>query len=75
MSSEKLPKTELHAVTKIGIFEVQVCSLASEDDALAWVRGACPAGTRNNWQKTDEKKYRPVPCAETVGRIHYIFVA
>lgn len=75
MSSEKLPKTDLHEVTKMGIFEIQVCSLASEDDALAWVRGARPAGTSKNWTKTDEERYKPVACANGGGRMHYVFSA
>jgi hypothetical protein len=59
----------------MGIFEIQVCSLASEEDALAWVRGACAAGTTKNWQKTDEEAYKPVACANGGGRTHYVFVA
>jgi len=71
----EITKSELHEVTKIGIFEVQVCSLASEDDALAWVQGASPSGTTGNWKKTDEPQYKPVACANGGGRMHYVFVA
>lgn len=75
MNAEKLPKTELHAVTRVGIFDVQVCSLASEEDALAWVRQALPAGTTGNWQKTDAPSLAAVACADGGGRTHYVFVA
>ena len=68
-------KSELHEVTKIGIFDIQVCSFASEDDALAWVRAACPAGTSNNWQKSDDPNHKPVTCANDGGRTHYVFMA
>jgi len=68
-------KSELHEVTKIGIFDVQVCSLASEDDALAWVRTACPAGTSGNWQKQQEPNLAPVACSNGGGRTHYVFSA
>lgn len=68
-------KSELHEVTKIGIFEVQVCSLASEEDALAWVRSFCPSGTTRNWQKSDKPEYRPVACANGGSRTHYVFEA
>lgn len=73
MNAEKLPSTELHAVTRITIFDIQVCSLASEDDALAWVRGACPAGTARNWQKQTEPSLAPNACANGGGRTHYVF--
>ena len=73
MTSNQLPKTELHAVTRMTIFDIQVCSLASEDDALAWVRGACPAGTTANWQKQNSPILAPVPCADGGGRTHYVF--
>lgn len=72
-NSEALPKTELHEVTKMTIMDIQVCSLASEDDALAWVRGACPAGTKGNWQKQQDKILAPVACANGGGRTHYVF--
>ncbi len=75
MNANKLPKTELHAVTRMSLFDIQVCSLASEEDALAWVRGACPAGTSKNWQKSDEEDHKPVACADGGGRTHYMFVA
>jgi hypothetical protein len=75
LNREELPKTELHVVTKVGLFDVQVCSLASEDDALAWVRSAFPAGTKGNWQKTDAPSLAPVACANGGGRTHYVFVA
>ena len=68
-------KSELHEVTKIGIFEVQVCSLASEEDALAWVQSVSPSGTSKNWQKSDKPEYRPVDCANGGGRTHYVFEA
>jgi hypothetical protein len=74
-SSNAFPKTELHAVTKMNIFQIQVCSLASEDDALAWVRQACPAGTSGNWQKQQDPGFEPVACADDGGRTHYMFVA
>lgn len=73
MNANQLPKTELHAVTHISIFNIQVCSLASEDDALAWVRDACPAGTTGNWQKQTEPDFAPVDCANGGGRTHYMF--
>lgn len=72
---EATTKSELHQVTKIGIFDVQVFSLASEDDALAWVRSSCPAGTSNNWQKQQDPNLAPVACADGGGRMHYVFMA
>jgi hypothetical protein len=74
-TGNEFPKTDLHEVTKFTLFNVQVCSLASEDDALAWVRSAYPSGTTGNWNKTDEERYKPVACANGGGRTHYVFVA
>lgn len=73
MNANQLPQTELHAVTRMSIFDIQVCSLASEDDALAWVRGACPAGTTGNWTKQSDPNLVPVACANGGGRTHYVF--
>ena len=73
MNAEKLPRTELHAVTHISLFNIQVCSLASEDDALAWVRDACPAGTTKNWMKQSDPEFAPVACATGGGKTHYMF--
>lgn len=73
MNAEKLPKCELHTVMKITIFDVQVCSLASEDDALAWVRDTFPSGTTGNWQKQSEPDLAPITCAADGGRTHYVF--
>jgi hypothetical protein len=73
LNTNQLPKCELHAVTRMTIFDIQVCSLASEDDALAWVRGACPAGTTGNWQKQQDPDLVPIACADEGGRTHYVF--
>lgn len=67
-------KNEFHEVTRCGIFDCQVCSSGTEDEALDWVRSANPAGTTNNWQKSDEESRRPVPCANGNGRTHYLFI-
>jgi hypothetical protein len=75
LNSEKLPETDLHAVTRVGIFDVQVCSLASEEDALAWVRSAFPSGTKANWMKSDDDRHKPIACANWGGRTHYVFVS
>ena len=72
-TNNQLPKTELHAVTKFNLFQIQVCSLASEDDALAWVRGACPAGTTGNWMKQQYSNLAPITCVNGGGRTHYMF--
>lgn len=71
----EVTKSALHEVTKVGLFDIQVCSLASEDDALAWVRHACPSGTTGNWKKPDEPALAPVPCDNGGGRTHYVFMA
>lgn len=71
----EVTKSHLHEVSRMTLFDVQVCSLASEEDALAWVRHSFPAGTSNNWQKSDEPGHKPVACANGGGRTHYIFVA
>jgi hypothetical protein len=68
-------KADLHEVMKVGIFDIQVCSLASEDDALAWVRHACPAGATGNWKKQQEPNLAPIACANGGGRTHYVFMA
>lgn len=72
---EEFPKTELHAVTRMGIFDIQVCSRASEADALAWIQNAYPAGTSRNWTKSDDERHKPVACQDGDGRTHYVFVA
>lgn len=64
-----------HELTKVGIFDCQVCSSGTYDEALEWIRTASPAGTTGNWKKTDEPRYAPVACANGGGRTHYIFVA
>lgn len=63
-----------HEITGMGIFNIQVCSEGTEDEALEWVRKNSPAGTTNNWQKQDNEKLKPADCPETGGRKHYLFV-
>ncbi len=70
---EKFPKTEEHQVTKMSLFDIQVCSTGTEDEALAWVRDACPAGTSRNWQKQEDPNLAPIACANGNGRKHYVY--
>lgn len=60
-------------VTKMSIFNLQVCSSKTEDEVLKWAREFSPAGTEGNWQKTEDVKLRPVVCAENSSRKHYVF--
>jgi hypothetical protein len=66
-------KSDQHEVIKMNLFQVQVCSLGTEEEALDWVRGASPAGTSNNWQRIEEAAFRPAGCSNGKGRVHYMF--
>ncbi len=60
-------------VMKMDILNIWVCSFLTEDEALAWVQEASPAGTTNNWQKTEKEHQRPVKCSDGGGKTHYQF--
>ena len=68
-------KNERHELTKMTIFDIQVCSVGTEEEALEWIRKACPAGTEGNWQKSTYPQHKPVGCANGGGRTHYVFLA
>jgi hypothetical protein len=70
---EEGKKSKEHTVTKFSIFNIQVCSTGTEDEALKWVQEFNPAGTSNNWQKSEQENLKPVPCANGGGRTHYVF--
>lgn len=67
-------KNEIHEVIRCGLFDCQVCSTGTEDEALDWLRSASPAGTTYNWQKSDAESHRPVACSNGGGKMHYLFV-
>lgn len=75
--SELTPENELpdHLPVRETIFFIQVCSRGSEDEALACLRSDNPAGTRNNWIKSDDTQHKPVQCADYPNRKHYVFAA
>lgn len=61
-------------ITKMGLFDIQVCSVLTEDETLAWVQKECPSGTERNWlQRDGETGLKPTKCADHPGRTHYIF--
>ncbi len=72
--AEKLPKNKFHEVTKYSLLNIQVCSSGTEDEALDWLRSACPAGTSMNWQRQEEPNLKPIACANGNGRMHYVYV-
>lgn len=55
------------------IFQCQVCSTKSWDEALDWLQRNSPAGTTGNWQKDEREEVKPVPCGDIPGRTHYVF--
>lgn len=61
-------------VLKYNLFCVQVCSEGSEKEALEWVRGAFSAGTKNNWQKSEDVEHKPITCASNKNLTHYVFI-
>jgi hypothetical protein len=65
---------EQHEVLKYNLFCIQVCSEGSEKEALEWVKRASSAGTRNNWQKSEEDEHKPITCANDKNRTHYVFI-
>ncbi len=69
----RLPSDDRNAVLKYNLFCAQVCSFGTEDEALEWVKTAMPAGTTGNWQKSTNPDHKPVDCANTTGRTHYMF--
>ncbi len=60
-------------MTMQNIFQAQVCSEGTWDEAEAWLREASPAGTSNNWCKAQEVQYKPVQCSDFADRTHYMF--
>lgn len=62
-----------HKVTGQTVFNIQICSEGSYDEALKWVRIHSPSGTRNNWVKDERPEMAPVKCADFPNRYHYIF--
>jgi hypothetical protein len=73
MTDAKRAETEAHILTKNGIFQAQVCSTATWDEALEWLRATNPAGTSGNWQKHDGAAFAPIACAQHPERTHYMF--
>lgn len=61
-------------ILKTSILAIQICSALSEDETLKWVREASPAGTSNNWCKSDDPGHASVNCADGGGRKHYVFI-
>jgi len=64
-------KDDKNMVTRMGLFNIQVCSELTKDEALEWVREMSPSETYNNWQKGDSK---PVQCLKMKNRKHYVYV-
>lgn len=48
---------------KEGLFNAQVCTSLSDDEAAARMN-LTPSGTSHGWQLTDEVSQQPVPCAD-----------
>lgn len=65
---------EQHILTKNGIFDAQVCSTGTYDEALDWILKTNPAGTQNNWHKNEEGPFAPVRCQQHPERWHFMFV-
>lgn len=65
---------EKHIITKAGIFDAQVCSTGTYDEALSFLRVYNPSGTENGWQKNEEGDFAPIKCASHPERTHYMFI-
>lgn len=66
-------KDEKGEVLRMNMLQIQVCFDGSLEEALAWVREKCPAGTSNNWVKDERPEVAPIACADMPLRTHYIF--
>jgi hypothetical protein len=64
---------EKHVLTRMGIFNCQVCSAGSIQEALEWLQYNHPAGTQNNWKIDDRDCVKPVKCNSDDKRKHYVF--
>jgi hypothetical protein len=64
---------EKHVLTHNGLFQAQVCSAGTWDEAEQWIRTTNPAGTTNNWSKYEGETFKPVPCSDNPNRTHYMF--
>lgn len=62
-----------HTLTANKLFDAQVCSTGTYDEALEWLRRTNPAGTTSNWGKHEEGAFAPVKCADDPERTHYMF--
>jgi hypothetical protein len=67
-------KDEKGEVTRMSLLNCQVCFSGTWDEALEWVKINNPAGTENNWGKSQEENQKPVRCAANSERWHYMFV-
>ena len=65
---------EKHILTKNGMFQAQVCSNGTFNEALEWLKTTNPAGTSGNWQKDESKAMSPVECNNDQTRYHYMFI-
>ncbi len=64
---------EKHILTQNGLFDAQVCSEGTYDEALEFIQTTHPAGTQNNWQKNAAGKYAPIQCEKYKERVHFMF--
>ncbi len=64
---------ERHELTHNGVFQAQVCSAGTWDEAETWLRSTNPAGTTQNWSKHLGETFAPVQCSDDATRMHYMF--
>ena len=65
-----------YEIIKSGVFNLQVCSNCPPKNIKECeeaVRLFSPAGTANNWFVEKKGKLKPVKCADSKKRWHYVF--
>ncbi len=72
--TEQNPKNEKDEVTCWSLFNAQVCSKGTWDEALDFIRAEMPAGTSGNWFKSESPNHAPVKCHDHSDRQHFMFV-
>lgn len=62
-----------YEVTRMNIFNIQVCSSLPEDKIEAEVNKYDPAGTSNGWMLCLDGERAPTPCDNDPTKTHYLF--
>ena len=62
-----------HELIYMDLLNARVCSSATWEEALEWLRENHAAGTANNWSKKELSGCEPLKCSDDPERTHYMF--